>query len=104
VLGKLKRGQLGKPSDVLRKIQEASVKQIIMLDLARVGSGKGVNIPLLHKVLKNREVNVFVGGGVRGIADLLELRKMGAFGVLVATALHSGKITLAELKHAGFLL
>jgi uncharacterized protein related to proFAR isomerase len=28
---------------------------------------------------------------------------VGVFGVLVATTLHSGKITLAELKQAGLL-
>ena len=104
VIGKLELGQLSNPLDFMQNIQEANVNQIIMLDLARVGSSEGVNMPLLHEVLKKREVKVFVGGGVRGIADLMELRKMGAFGVLIATALHSKKITLAELKQRGFLL
>jgi phosphoribosylformimino-5-aminoimidazole carboxamide ribotide isomerase len=45
---------------------------------------------------------VFVGGGVRGIEDLLALRDMGVFGVLVATALHSGKITLTQIKQTDF--
>ena len=104
VLGKFGLGQLGNPLDALRSILEARVNQVILLDLARVGSGEGVNMPLLHEVLKNPELKVFVGGGVRGIADLLELRNAGVFGVLVATALHSGKIKATELKHAGLLL
>jgi phosphoribosylformimino-5-aminoimidazole carboxamide ribotide isomerase len=103
VLGGFELGKLGNPFDVLREIQEIGVEQIIMLDLARVGSGEGVNMPLLTEMLKNRKVKVLVGGGVRGIADLVELRTVGVFGVLVATTLHSGKITLAELKQAGLL-
>jgi phosphoribosylformimino-5-aminoimidazole carboxamide ribotide isomerase len=78
------------------------VEQIIVLDLVRVGSGEGVNMPFLTSALKLRGVKVFVGGGVRGIEDLLALRDMGVFGVLVATALHSGKITLTQLKQADF--
>jgi phosphoribosylformimino-5-aminoimidazole carboxamide ribotide isomerase len=103
VLSGFELGKLGNPLDVLREIQEIGVEQIIMLDLARVGSGEGVNMPLLTEILKNRKVTVLVGGGVRDIADLVELRTVGVFGVLVATALHSGKITLEELKQAGLL-
>jgi phosphoribosylformimino-5-aminoimidazole carboxamide ribotide isomerase len=103
VLSGFELGTLSNPLDVLREIQEIGVEQIIMLDLARVGSGEGVNLPLLAEISKNRKVKVFVGGGVRDVADLVELRTVGVFGVLVATALHSGKITLAELKQAGLL-
>jgi phosphoribosylformimino-5-aminoimidazole carboxamide ribotide isomerase len=103
VISGVELGNLGNPLDVLREIQEIGVEQIILLDLARVGSGEGVNMSLLIEILKNRKVRVLVGGGVRDITDLVELRNMGVFGVLVATALHSGKITLAELKQAGLL-
>jgi uncharacterized protein related to proFAR isomerase len=44
-----------------------------------------------------------VGGGVRGVKDLVTLKDLGVFGVLVATALHSGKISPEELKQAGLL-
>jgi uncharacterized protein related to proFAR isomerase len=33
----------------------------------------------------------------------VELKNVGVFGVLLATALHLGRISLEELKHAGFL-
>ena len=91
------------PLDLLRKFQGMGARQIIVLDLARVGSGEGMNMPFLTSALRLQGVKVFVGGGVGGIEDLVALRDMGVFGVLVATALHSGKITLARLKQAGFL-
>ena len=55
----------------------------------------------LKEVLRNIKAKVFVGGGVRDIKDLVELKALGVFGVLLATALHSGKISPEELKQAG---
>ena len=104
VLGKLGSGQPNNPLYALKEILKTSINQIIVLDLARVGSGEGVNMPLLQKIMKNLGVEVFVGGGVRGMADLKDLANVGVFGVLVATALHSGKITVKEIEQAGFLL
>ena len=79
------------------------VSQVIVLDLARVGSGEGVNIDFLKQVIAEVGVDVYVGGGVRDINDLVELRKLGVSGALVATALHTGKISIAQLKQEGFL-
>ena len=103
VLSGFTLGKFSSPSDLLLEFQRMGVEQVIVLDLARVGSGEGVNTPLLTAALQNRIVSVLVGGGVRDIADLLELKRMAVSGVLVATALHSGKITLAQLKQAGLL-
>jgi phosphoribosylformimino-5-aminoimidazole carboxamide ribotide isomerase len=103
VISGFELGALKDPVALLREFQEVGVSQIIVLDLCRVGSGEGVNMPFLKKVLKKSKAKVFVGGGVRDVKDLVELKDIGVFGVLVATALHSGKISLKELKQAGLL-
>jgi phosphoribosylformimino-5-aminoimidazole carboxamide ribotide isomerase len=103
VISGFELGALKDPLALLREFQEAGVSQIIVLDLARVGSGEGVNMPFLKKVLRNSKAKVFVGGGVRDVKDLVELKALGVFGVLVATALHSGKISLKELRRAGLI-
>jgi phosphoribosylformimino-5-aminoimidazole carboxamide ribotide isomerase len=43
------------------------------------------------------EVEVSAGGGVRGVADLRRLRDCGVRAALVASALHDGAVTAAEL-------
>jgi len=94
-------GALAEPVALLREFQDMGVSQIIILDLTKVGSRKGVNLPFLREVLRNIKARVLVGGGVRDVKDLVELKDIGVFGVLVATALHSGKISAEGLKQAG---
>ena len=87
---------------LLKEFKEMGVTQVIVLDLARVGSSEGVNVDFVRKVLASG-MEVYVGGGVRDMADLVELRSLGVSGVLVASALHSGKISVEELRQKGLL-
>lgn len=91
------------PLHLLREFKSMGVKQVIVLDLARVGSGGGVDFDFLKRVVAEVGVDVYVGGGVRDITDLLELRKIGVSGALVATALHNDKIPITVLKEADFV-
>ena len=91
------------PMCLLRQFKEMGVSQMIVLDLLRVGSGEGVNVDFLKKVIEEVGIDVYVGGGVRGIHDLVELRNLGVSGALVATALHTGKISIDQLKQKDLL-
>ena len=85
------------PMYLLHEFWEMGVSSVIILDLSRVGNNEGVNVDFLKKVL-NENMDVYVGGGVRDIKDLITLKNFGFSGALVATALHSGKISIADLK------
>jgi phosphoribosylformimino-5-aminoimidazole carboxamide ribotide isomerase len=91
------------PVCLLKDFKDMGVSQIIVLDLARVGSGEGVNLDFLKRVIAEVGVEVYVGGGVRDINDLIELKELGVSGALIATALHSGKISISQLRQNGFL-
>ena len=91
------------PMCLLSEFKDMGVSEVIVLDLARVGSGEGVDADFVKKVIGKIAVDVFVGGGVRDIKDLVELKELGVSVVLVATALHSGKISIADLKTAGLI-
>jgi len=91
------------PLCLLREFKSMGVEQVIILDLARVGSGEGVNVDFVKRVVAEIGVDVYVGGGVRDINDLFELQKIGVSGALVATALHNGKIPIPALKEAKFV-
>jgi phosphoribosylformimino-5-aminoimidazole carboxamide ribotide isomerase len=74
------------------------VREVIVLDLARVGSGAGPDVGLiaeLHDAFPQLEL--LAGGGVSDVDDLRALAGAGAAGALVATALHRGVIGPREL-------
>lgn len=102
VLSGFELGELAEPLMFLRELEARGISQIIVLDLAKIGSSEGASIPFLQKVLRNSKAKVFVGGGVRDVKDLVELKELGVYGVLVATALHSGKISPENLKQTGY--
>jgi phosphoribosylformimino-5-aminoimidazole carboxamide ribotide isomerase len=71
----------------------AGVGALIVLDVARVGTGAGVDLALVADVRRAAPgVMLVVGGGVRSGADLRRLGEVGCDGVLVATALIDGTL------------
>jgi phosphoribosylformimino-5-aminoimidazole carboxamide ribotide isomerase len=95
-----KSGEIRKmtPLEVAAKLEKLGVSELIVLDLARVGSRKGVDIQFLKIMLKELNLKVLVGGGIRDLKDIQELENFGIKGVLLATALHSGKISIGQLQ------
>ena len=85
--------------DALARLHHPGLRDVIVLDLARVGSGGGADVELiaeLHAAFPG--LHLLAGGGVRDAADLRALADAGAAGALVATALHSGVIGARELR------
>ncbi len=80
------------------EIDAMGVKKIILLDLARVGSGQGIDLELIKEMGPTLRSKILVGGGVRDLTDLLFLKDLGVNGALIATALHTGKITMDEIR------
>jgi phosphoribosylformimino-5-aminoimidazole carboxamide ribotide isomerase len=73
---------------------ELGITRLIVLDLARVGGGAGTGTDELCRELASNypQVDVIAGGGVAGPEDLNRVRACGVRGVLVASALHDGRI------------
>ena len=79
--------------DLALEAIEAGVRRLILLDLARVGTGRGIGSrPLLTDLARSLPALEFVvGGGVAGPGDLEVLDKAGAAAVLVGSAIHDGR-------------
>jgi phosphoribosylformimino-5-aminoimidazole carboxamide ribotide isomerase len=77
---------------------EAGVPTLIVLDLARVGTEGGLDLGLIEALRRRYpESRLLVGGGVQGRRDLERLRDTGCDGALVASAIHAGTVTAADL-------
>jgi HisA/HisF family protein len=74
-------------------------RRIIVMTLARVGSGAGPDLARLAEIRAiARGCEIYAAGGVRDAADLSALKAAGAFGALIATALHEQRIVGTDLK------
>lgn len=73
--------------------------RVIVMTLARVGSGEGPDLARLASIVARAAGRqVYAAGGVRHADDLRALRDIGAAGALIATALHTGKISAVDLE------
>ena len=88
------------PADIARTAFDAGFRRLIVLDLADVGTNTGSSVaPLCREILARQpQVELIAGGGVRNIDDLRRLHDAGCRASLVASALHDGRITLADLR------
>jgi uncharacterized protein related to proFAR isomerase len=72
--------------------------RVIVMTLARVGSGEGPDLARLGMIIARAgRREVYAAGGVRNAEDLRALRGIGAAGALIASALHHGTVTAADL-------
>ncbi len=85
------------PEAVLALVAELGVRELLVIDLARVGSRGGPPLAAVRALASALDdVEVYAGGGVRNDADLAALHRAGAAGALVATALHDGSVSGRE--------
>ena len=70
------------------------IESLIVLDIARVGTGRGSGTELAIRRTRQRWPNLelIAGGGVKGRDDVARLADAGADAVLVASALHDGSL------------
>ena len=82
------------PADAAPLARSLHVDELLVIDLARVGSGSGPPLDAVAQLAQALPgVAIYAGGGVRDDDDLRALESVGAAGALVATALHEGRIT-----------
>lgn len=81
--------------EIADEIVTLGFTRLLLLDLAQVGTGAGPCTHELGGCLRTRYGDVLylaTGGGVRDSADLSRLSQAGYDAVLIASALHNGKL------------
>jgi phosphoribosylformimino-5-aminoimidazole carboxamide ribotide isomerase len=87
------------PMDIANVVVSSGFRRLIVLDLASVGMERGPSvIDLCRDIrLRDAEIQLISGGGVRTPRDARALLHAGCDCVLVASALHSGGITPGDV-------
>lgn len=82
------------PLAIATQAIEAGIRRMILLDLAQVGSGGGTGTNELCHQLATRypHVSFITGGGLATQQDIIAQANIGAAAVLIASALHDGRL------------
>jgi phosphoribosylformimino-5-aminoimidazole carboxamide ribotide isomerase len=98
-LGKAEVWEESDPWSIAARAVSVGVRRLLVLDLARVGANAGTGTEELCGRLATAYpgVEVWAGGGVRGMHDLRRLQHCCVRVALVASALHDGVLTPADL-------
>jgi phosphoribosylformimino-5-aminoimidazole carboxamide ribotide isomerase len=93
------------PVEIARRVHARGWTEMIVLDLADVGTGGGTRTLELCRQL-SRELSplrLIAGGGVRGPSDLAALENAGCYAALVASALHDGRLRRDDIAQFNVL-
>jgi len=86
---------------LLARALQAGARAVVAVDLARVGTAAGPDDALVARVRAGApQTTIVAGGGVRDSRDLARLAAAGCDAVLLATALHDGRLTREDLTAA----
>ncbi len=86
--------------EIIHQVVQANVTSIIVLDLSDVGMGTGGSTDSLCQSIRQQfpKMQLIAGGGVRSRDDLNRLNHLGVDAVLVASALHDGRLVRSDLQ------
>jgi phosphoribosylformimino-5-aminoimidazole carboxamide ribotide isomerase len=72
--------------------------RVIVMTLARVGSGAGPDLARIAAVgARAGPRKLYAAGGIRGVADLAGLARAGVAGAIVASCLHDGALSAQDI-------
>lgn len=72
---------------------------IIVMTLGRIGSGEGPDLERIREIARRAAGRrIYAAGGLRHRIDVDAVRAAGAYGALIASALHDQKITAGDLR------
>jgi phosphoribosylformimino-5-aminoimidazole carboxamide ribotide isomerase len=86
-------------SDVLPDLEQRGAAFVVYTDIARDGTGEGVNIPAVRGVLASTELPVIAAGGVTSLEDvqrLYPLKREGLAGLITGRAIYDGSLDFRQ--------
>lgn len=91
------------PLGLAARAIEQGVRKVLVLDLARIGTGQGTGTDTLLTSLRDAfpsipELELIAGGGISGPADLDRLARCRVDAVLVGSALRDGRLRVSDLR------
>lgn len=88
--------------EFITKVEKSGLREIIITDISRDGTLRGVNLGFLKRILISSNMGFIIAGGINSLDDikrLKEIENMGIKGVIIGKALYDERMRI-DLKKA----
>jgi len=80
--------------DLLKRTEKLELGEIIYTEVERDGTGEGLELEMLKRIVEASPHPVIASGGVGSVEDVKKARAADAYGVIIGKALYDGRIDL----------
>ena len=84
--------------DAVNDFIKMGFSEYLSTSIVRDGTLKGPDLEPLKMVNKIENVNLIVSGGISNIGDVIKVKELNPFGVILGKALYENQITIEEAK------
>lgn len=86
--------------DWAMRVVELGAGELILTSVDREGTRKGFEIEFLDRIVRQVPIPVLAHGGAGTLEHIVEVASIGVDGIVLASMLHYGDTTVAEIKAA----
>ena len=83
--------------DLCLKMKEYGVKTTIYTDIAKDGMMSGINLEATKELIEKTGMHIIASGGISNMADLENVQKINAHGVIIGKALYQQTLDLKQV-------
>jgi len=86
--------------DAVNGFVEMGFSEYLSTSIVRDGTLQGPDLKPLQEINEIEKVNLIVSGGISNIEDVIKVKELNPFGVILGKALYENQVTIEEAKRA----
>ena len=83
---------------IIKKLSNNGFTEFLSTSINLDGTLQGPDLKWLQQISEIRNVNVIASGGISNIEDVMKVRRLNPFGVILGKALYENKVSIEEAK------
>ena len=86
--------------DAVTEFNKMGFSEYLSTSIVRDGTLQGPDLKPLQEINEIEKVNLIVSGGISNIEDVIKVKELNPFGVILGKALYENQVTIEEAKRA----
>ena len=82
----------------IQDLVKLGLSEFLLTSVERDGTLQGPDLESLSKACSIKNTKIIASGGISNLQDILDVKKCGAFGIILGKALYEGKISIEEVS------